>query len=261
VSRPSSPRFRSQVVSTSQRFPSRPKLRSLVKPHPFGSFPSEFSPRSSRAHLSEPLAPLWLSTRVQSRTARRLVTVCFQGPPPCGRVAISPDGYGLPFGLPRYASRSPWALSSRVASYRWLHPLRSLVPPTSPFSPAPDFSRTGGRYSPGFLPLWSFLLPRLGLSAPPDSTSEAWHTPRLSRFPPVDPPRRVHKLPTRSRWSATQETSRPLEPGETVTARVRDCLVDRHQSLKVWAASPLGEVPTPLALERRANPTLRPSKP
>jgi hypothetical protein len=49
-------------------------------PHPFGSFPSEFSPRSSRAHLSEPLAPLWLSTRMQRRTARRLVTVCFTDP-------------------------------------------------------------------------------------------------------------------------------------------------------------------------------------
>jgi hypothetical protein len=81
MSRPSSPRFRSQAFSTSQRFPGRPKLRGLVKPHPFGSFPSESSPRNSRAHLSEPLAPLWLSTCGQRRTARRLVTVCFQPPP------------------------------------------------------------------------------------------------------------------------------------------------------------------------------------
>jgi hypothetical protein len=79
-----------------------------------------------------------------------------------------PSDYGLRFHEPRLVFPSTWA---------WLSGAH-LVPPASPTSEPSSPCETvpaasgcpsvAGRFSPGFLPLRSFLLPRLGFSTRPN---------------------------------------------------------------------------------------------
>lgn len=70
---PTSLRFRSQAFSTSQRFPSKSRLRGLVScPNRSWASPLESFPHRDRELLSEPLAPLQLSTDLRKRTPRDL---------------------------------------------------------------------------------------------------------------------------------------------------------------------------------------------
>jgi hypothetical protein len=104
-------------------------------PQPFlGPFPSEPSPRRDRAPLSRPLASLQSSTRVQDRASRGLVTGGFTDARAHARWPGSPADYGLPFGAPKRASRSPWTTTDGLAPYRRLHLLRSFLPPADPFT-------------------------------------------------------------------------------------------------------------------------------
>jgi len=96
------------------------------------SFPLTGIARPSRGHI----APLWLSTSVQERTARVLIAASFTDSRTFG--AQSPgslNGYGSPFHEPKPASWSPWVTNSGTTPFRQLHPLRSLDPPASPFAP------------------------------------------------------------------------------------------------------------------------------
>jgi hypothetical protein len=56
-----------------------------------GILPSEFSPRRDHVPLSRPLAPLQLSTRVQERTARGLITTGFPDAHAFTQLPGSPD--------------------------------------------------------------------------------------------------------------------------------------------------------------------------
>jgi hypothetical protein len=132
-----------------------------------GILPSECSPRENRAPLSRPLAPLQLSTSVLNRTAQDLITAGFPDSRTCARSPCSPDDYELPFVTPKRASRSPWVSNDGTDSFRQLHPLRSLDPPTSPF--------TSARVAPEGRSLLSWV------SAPPE------HSPSTPRF--LNPPR------------------------------------------------------------------------
>jgi hypothetical protein len=172
MSCPPSPRFRSQAFSTSQRFPGRPKLRGPVSCHiRVGSSPPEFSPRSSRVHLSEPLAPLWLSTRVQRRATPSLVTVRFRGPHPLRHGCRPPRTTmgsllacrGVPPGHPgpwaaespptadvthfealfllRIRSHRPRFLQNRRSILSWVSAPLELSPPTPRTLDPPDLNR------------------------------------------------------------------------------------------------------------------------
>jgi hypothetical protein len=133
----SHPRFRSQAFSTSQRFPSRPKLRGLVScrnrswDSPFRVFPSQ----ESRAPLEVALLPCsyppscwnsasWsLSPPVSSTST--LARSCLIPPSTMSSLSSSPRAL-LPFAL---------GPDDETAPFRQLHLLRSLDPPASPFAP------------------------------------------------------------------------------------------------------------------------------
>jgi len=124
--------------------------RPYFVPQPFPGFsPPKLSPRENRAPLSGPHAPLRLSTCVRGRTPRVLITARFTNAHAFTQLPGSPDDYAFPFHAPsrrfheprsastsfEYASRSAWVSSSRTVPSHWLHPLRSLDPPASPFAP------------------------------------------------------------------------------------------------------------------------------
>jgi len=136
-----SPRFRSRVFSTPQRFPSTPEFRGLVSCRiPVPGIPSlEPSPRKNRAPLSRPPAPLPLSTNVPNRTARLPYHRWFHRPPRFRRSSLDPSSdYGRPFHAPKHAFRLSWAPRSGTGSFRQLHRLRSFDPLTSPFTTSPS---------------------------------------------------------------------------------------------------------------------------
>lgn len=143
---------------------------------PFRAFPSQ----RAQTPLSRPAAPLRSSTEVQDARPDTLSPLVSPTPAPVDAVAWIPQRLWAPFPQPsRAASRSPWAPCARVRPYPRLHPLRSLVPPVSPFAPA----GAGGRCSPGFLPLQGVLPPDLGISPRPSRANpgEAPHGPRAAR--------------------------------------------------------------------------------
>jgi hypothetical protein len=167
---------------SSQRFPSRPKVCGLVSDRtvrgipPFRVFPSREIADASRRSL----APLRLSTNVRRRVVRVLVTCGFPDVHAFTRLPGSPAGYELPFHAPKRASRSPWVSPRRTARSAGFTRFEASIPPASPFATGSSFLSPVGRYSPGFLPLWSFLLPRLGSSTRPSLGLE--HSPFVRRL-------------------------------------------------------------------------------
>jgi hypothetical protein len=106
-------------------------------PHPCRVVPSRVFPsQQSRAPLGAASSLVVIYPRAETSYPKPCHRP-FPWPPPLATwLPTSPDDYGLPFGMPRRASRSPWTSGSGVTSYRRLHPLRSLVPPANPFAPA-----------------------------------------------------------------------------------------------------------------------------
>jgi hypothetical protein len=131
---PSQPRFRSQVFSTSQRFPGRSELCGLVSCHnrpwdpPFRAFPSQGS-RSS-LEVAGSLAVIHRCAEVRCALP---FTPGFPDFHAFTQLPGSPSDYGLRFNKPRLVSLSSWALLSGFTSFRQLHLLRSFPPPVRPF--------------------------------------------------------------------------------------------------------------------------------
>jgi hypothetical protein len=128
-------RFRSQDSpasrpTSSQRFPSRPKVRGRISDRtvlgipPFRVFPSQQVAYASRRSL----APLRLSSGVRKCTTRVLVTGSFPDVHAFTQLPGSPADYGLPFHAPKHASRSPWVSRRGTTSFHQHHPLRSFDP-------------------------------------------------------------------------------------------------------------------------------------
>jgi len=135
---PSSPRLRSQVFATSQRFLHVQTSRPCFVPHAVPEItPPERSPHRNRAPLSGPHAPLPLFTGVLERTARGLITAGF-GRRPRSRAAawLPPTTMG---SLSPRRSATPvcpgprTAEPSRSASFTRF---RSFIPPASPCAPS-----------------------------------------------------------------------------------------------------------------------------
>jgi hypothetical protein len=136
----------------------RALFRALAAP---GIPPSESSPRSSRAPLSGPPAPLRSSTDVLDRRRPSLITASFRDARAHAQLPASPADYELPFHTPR-GRRFPVTPSSSDGTepFRPLHPLRSLDPLASPFTPT--------RVAPSQRPLlsWPSAPPELSPSTP-----------------------------------------------------------------------------------------------
>jgi len=162
------PRFRSQVFRTSQRFPSKSKLRGLVSCRhrswdpPSRAFPS----RESRTSL-ETACSLAVIHRCAGMHRPSSFASGFTDVHAFTRLPGSPGDYELPFRAPKLASRSFWTRDGGITPFRQLHLLRSLAPLANPFATTLGCPWVVGRCSPGFSPLRSFLLPRLRLSTHP----------------------------------------------------------------------------------------------
>jgi hypothetical protein len=198
-------------------------------PQPFlGSPPSEFSPRRERALLSKPPAPLQLSTNMRESTPRDFHPPVSPTPTPSRSCLVPPDDYELPFR--KLNARFPVTLISNdeALPFRWLHLLRSLVPPANPFAPA--------RVTPDQRPLLSWV------SAPPELSPPA---PRI--LYPLQPESRSTPLP--EGWNATRRTSRPFKPGETFPVpKYRNASSVVPDSLRNRTTPPLGDAPSPSTL-------------
>lgn len=121
-----------------------------------------------------------------------------------------------------------------------------LVPPASPTSElsspcetvptTPGCPSEAGRFSPGFLPLRSFLLPRLGFSTRPSLMG-------LNTF--LRP--KTQERDAEDQW--------PPAPGETfLSTSTQEDLVDGFQTLEDWTAPPLDGDSFSLGLGCRASP-------
>jgi hypothetical protein len=197
LSRPASVPLSGFLNLSAVSWPTRASWPCFV-PQPFlGFLPSESSPRRNRAPLSGPPAPLQLSTDVLGRTAGALSPPAFTdahaftwlpGSPTMAMSALST--------APR--RRFPVALDSAQQNRPVppLHLLRSLVPPTSPFTPQPSFPAPAADPLLGFCPSRAF--------------SSHASDPRPARLES-----RAHTLARRLQRT-TRRASRPLESGESV---------------------------------------------
>jgi len=150
---PTSPRFRSQAFSTSQRFPGKLEFRGLVSSRyrpwgsPFRVFPSE----ESRAPLEAPLLPCGHPPACWTPSPGSF-TAGFTDSRAFTRSPGSPDDYRLPFHAPRRASRSPRTQATELArSASFTHSEALILLRVR--SRRPELPQTNGRSSPGFLPL------------------------------------------------------------------------------------------------------------
>jgi hypothetical protein len=115
--RPTPPRFRSQVFSTSQRFQPARVPRPCFMPQPFlGFLPSEPSPHRDRVPLSRPLAPLQSSTDVLDSSPSQPFTPGFPDVHALAQLPGSPGGYGFPFRRRKVCF--PVALGQRTQTAR-----------------------------------------------------------------------------------------------------------------------------------------------
>jgi hypothetical protein len=178
------PRFRSQVFSTSQRFPGKPEFHGLVScrnrswASSFRAFPSQGS--------RTPLEAASFLAVIQQRACRtRCRWIESPGFPDAhtvtGAVAWFPRGSGSPFREPKPASRSPGTTDRGTAPFRRLHLLRSLPPPASPF--------TRRRVSPPPRPLLSWVSPPLKYPPEPRSLDPPGPKPGHAPSPAGSSPR------------------------------------------------------------------------
>jgi hypothetical protein len=142
------------------------------------------------------------------------------------------------------ASRSPWTPALGVVPLTQLHPLRSLVPPESPFTPP--------RVAPRRRPLLSWccallelVLLDLGTSTRPDLTVR---TPPA----PLETDRDFEDLRERA-------ASTPAAGRDPPRRKRRFDPVGGPQPGVDWTPPPLGDVPTPLTLFLRPQPYSRAS--
>jgi len=155
-------RFHSQVFSTSQRLPSRPKLCGLVScPNRSWDYSSRGFPSLRVAHPSRGhVASLRSFTDVLRRRHSVLITAGFHDVHAYAQLPASPNDYGIPFHAPR---RKPFPVtlepSDGTVSFRQLHPLRSLDPLASPF--------TSTRVAPSPRSILSWIFASLELSPSP----------------------------------------------------------------------------------------------
>jgi hypothetical protein len=203
---------------------------------PFRAFPSQEIASLSRGSL----APLQLSTGVLGRTARALVTSGFADSHALTQSPGSPRGYGLPFRVPRHASRSPWRTSCGTAPFRQLHLLRSFSPSRESVHNRIGSPLTGG-------PILSWV------SSPLEPSPS---TPRI-----LDPPQ-----PEGSGTRPSSEESGRRDPGDRgPPSRVRPF---QHEStgttssaasslLRDRPAPPLGGVSFSLDLGTASEPAVR----
>jgi len=131
------PRFRSQVFSTSQRFPSRLKLCGLVScRHRSWDLSLQSLPLTGdRVPLSR--SPDFHAVIHRRAGTRRPIpfTARFPDFHALTRLPGSPRGYELPFHTLARASRSLSDSRCELVPFRQLHLLRSCIPPASPFQP------------------------------------------------------------------------------------------------------------------------------
>jgi hypothetical protein len=111
--------------------------RPYFMPQPFliASF-RVFPSQRSRAPLEAASFPVVIHRRLTTRHSRPYCLRFLRRPRPRAQLPGSPEDYELPFDEPKPASRSPWTPSNGTVMPRRLHPLRSLDPPASPFTPA-----------------------------------------------------------------------------------------------------------------------------
>jgi len=164
-------------------------------------------------------APLWLSTSVLD-AASRVFHRRFPRRPRFHAVAWFPRRLWAPF--PRTEARFPVTLdpSDGTRPFRQLHPLRSLDPPPSPFTPA--------WVAPNRRPILSWASAPLELSP---------STPRVL----VDPlrPRGPEHAPHPKDRSTAQRTLTPLEPGEAAPTP------ESTEATSLADSSPLRDWPAP----------------
>jgi len=129
LSRP--PRLRSQALSTSQRFPSKLKLRGLVscRNRSWDSSLQSLPLAGDRLPLSRQLGFLAVIHRRAETYDLRLFHRRFPRTSTLSRGCLVPsDDYGLPFHMKCLASWLPWVSCRGIASFRQLHLLRSFDP-------------------------------------------------------------------------------------------------------------------------------------
>jgi hypothetical protein len=158
---PFSPRFRSQVFSTSQRFPSRPELRGLVScrnrswDRPFRVFPSQ----RSRAPLEAALLPCRYPPPCVSEPPASL-SPPVSPTPTLSRSCLDPhSGYRLPFREPKSASQSPRSRAAEPPRSASFTDFEALIPPRVRSCPH--------RVAPIWRPILSWVSP------PPESSPTA----------------------------------------------------------------------------------------
>jgi hypothetical protein len=122
--------FRSQALSTSQRFPSKSESRGLVSCR-CRSWDSTLQslPLAEIACLSRgSLASLQLSTGLERDRTRDLVTPRFADSHALAQLPGSPDSYGLSFSSTSEDPVRPGARALELTSLPQLHLLRSFTP-------------------------------------------------------------------------------------------------------------------------------------
>jgi hypothetical protein len=208
-------------------------------PQPFLGFSLQSLPLAGIAHPSRGhIAPLWSSTRAPNAAPRTLSPPLSPTPTPSRSCLVSCADYGLPFHAPKHASRLSWVQTTelvRSASFTHFEALILL----RVRSHQPELPRTD-------TPLLSWVSASLEPSP---------STPR--NLDPPEPRGPVH-APSSGDSAHGPEDLTPPRPGETVPTRMhRNSLVDGFRPLEDRPAPPLDGVPTPLALEPRAE-TRRP---
>jgi hypothetical protein len=165
--RPDPLRFRSQVFSTSQRFPGMSELRGLVscRCRPWGSPFRAFilagiACASRRRMLPCSSPPPYLRCDAQDLVLRASPTPALVArwpgfPPELGHRFRRPASHVLTCG-PATTSPTSWTSCTGVTPFRWLRLLRSFSPPASPCARRTAFADPPWPMLSWVLPLQSF---------------------------------------------------------------------------------------------------------
>jgi hypothetical protein len=134
VSRPL--RFRSQVLSTSQRFPGNFELRGLVSSHSRpGFFLLQRFPLTEIAHPSRGRLRPCSYPRTAPRATPRSLSALVSPTPTLSRACLAPPAPMSSLSASKPASQSLWNPVTKRPALRPLHLLRRFLPPASPFEP------------------------------------------------------------------------------------------------------------------------------
>jgi len=181
-----------------------------VRATSFRVFPSQ----ESRTPLEAASSPAVIH-QVPRCDSQRLITCGFPDAHGCPRLPGSPTDYGFPFDEVR-RPHFPFTLGTgrRITTSPNFTHFEALIL-LRVRSRQLGLPLASGRSSPGFMPLWSFLLPHLGPSTRPDHKDLNMSSSRRTRTRlkgPCDPSRRVrphqapkHSTQPRRRFSAPFE--------------------------------------------------------